>query len=182
MNNHQLRLLANALIAAGEAIRYGKTTVELDPVEATPDTPAATPPPPKVIQQPVQQPTYPPMQVGAQQPVQQPTYPPMQVDAQQPVQQPVQQPTYPPMQVDAQQPAQQPVQQPAQQPAQQPVQVDYTLGQVHEVLGRFASTMTKEQEALMVGAIQACGANKVSELDPSRYGELISRVEAIANG
>ncbi|MFW9254294.1 hypothetical protein ACOI9A_09900 [Corynebacterium amycolatum] len=65
---------------------------------------------------------------------------------------------------------------PAPAPAPEVVQV--TLEQVRTVLARLSQAGHTAQVREL---IQAAGANKLSEIDPAKYGWLLERVEAIAD-
>ena len=73
-----------------------------------------------------------------------------------------------------------PHQPPAPEPAPAPVPevVRVTLEQVRTVLARLSQAGHTAQVREL---IQAAGANKLSEVDPSKFGQLLEQAEAIAD-
>ncbi|HAT1138460.1 TPA: hypothetical protein I8V42_002795, partial [Corynebacterium striatum] len=69
---------------------------------------------------------------------------------------------------------------PAPEPAPAPVPevVRVTLEQVRTVLARLSQAGHTAQVREL---IQAAGANKLSEVDPSKFGQLLEQAEAIAD-
>lgn len=67
---------------------------------------------------------------------------------------------------------------PAPAPAPEVVPVPVSLEQVRTVLARLSQAGHTAQVREL---IQAAGANKLSEIDPAKYGWLLERVEAIAD-
>ncbi|MHD0084553.1 hypothetical protein ACQX3M_11780 [Corynebacterium diphtheriae] len=69
---------------------------------------------------------------------------------------------------------------PAPEPAPAPVPevVQVSLEQVRTVLARLSQAGHTAQVREL---IQAAGANKLSEVDPSKYGQLLEQAEAIAD-
>ncbi|MGV4417077.1 hypothetical protein ACM6RI_07970 [Trueperella pyogenes] len=69
---------------------------------------------------------------------------------------------------------------PAPEPAPAPVPevVRVSLGQVRTVLARLSQAGHTAQVREL---IQAAGANKLSEVDPSKFGQLLEQAEAIAD-
>lgn len=63
-------------------------------------------------------------------------------------------------------------------PAAAPEVVQVTLEQVRTVLARLSQAGHTAQVREL---IQAAGANKLSEIDPAKYGWLLEQAEAIAN-
>lgn len=67
---------------------------------------------------------------------------------------------------------------PAPAPAPAPEVVQVTLEQVRTVLARLSQAGHTAQVREL---IQASGANKLSEVDPSKFGQLLEQAEAIAD-
>lgn len=67
---------------------------------------------------------------------------------------------------------------PALAPAPTPEVVQVTLEEVRTVLARLSQAGHTAQVREL---IQAAGANKLSEVDPSKYGQLLEEAEAIAD-
>lgn len=67
---------------------------------------------------------------------------------------------------------------PAPGPTPTPEVVQVSLEQVRTVLARLSQAGHTAQVREL---IQAAGANKLSEIDPAKYGWLLERVEAIAD-
>ncbi|MGM1323349.1 hypothetical protein ACS0VJ_04975 [Corynebacterium macclintockiae] len=67
---------------------------------------------------------------------------------------------------------------PAPTPAPAPEVVQVTLEQVRTVLARLSQAGHTAQVREL---IQAAGANKLSEVDPSKFGRLLEQAEAIAD-
>lgn len=69
-------------------------------------------------------------------------------------------------------------QSPAPAPAPTPAVAPVTLEQVRTVLARLSQAGYTAQVRELV---QAAGASKLSEVDPSKFGQLLERAEAIAD-
>lgn len=67
---------------------------------------------------------------------------------------------------------------PAPAPAPTPAVAPVSLEQVRTVLARLSQA---GQTAQVRELIQAAGASKLSEVDPSKYGQLLEQAEAIAD-
>lgn len=67
---------------------------------------------------------------------------------------------------------------PTPAPAPAPEVVQVSLGQVRTVLARLSQAGHTAQVREL---IQAAGANKLSEVDPSKFGQLLEQAEAIAD-
>ncbi|MBB3025641.1 hypothetical protein [Trueperella pyogenes] len=67
---------------------------------------------------------------------------------------------------------------PAPAPAPNPAVAPVSLEQVRTVLARLSQA---GQTAQVRELIQAAGASKLSEVDPSKYGQLLEQAEAIAD-
>lgn len=67
---------------------------------------------------------------------------------------------------------------PASAPAPAPEVVQVALGQVRTVLARLSQA---GHTARVRELIQVAGANKLSEVDPSKFGQLLEQAEAIAD-
>ncbi|SPJ39817.1 hypothetical protein CHUV2995_00601 [Corynebacterium diphtheriae subsp. lausannense] len=67
---------------------------------------------------------------------------------------------------------------PAPAPAPTPAVAPVSLGQVRTVLARLSQAGHTAQVREL---IQAAGANKLSEVDPAKFGQLLEQAEAIAD-